>query len=355
MTNSSNILHENTIPVIFATDDGYIPYLAVAIVSLIQSASRDRHYRIHILAKEILSTDRSMLFSLVKGQEHISLDFIDIRPYLEQYAEDFYTDGISHISTGAYYRFFIPKIFSGIYEKALYLDCDIVILNDLVQLYDYDLGSNLLAATRDYGSMFSRKIGQSITQVLGLSSPQDYFNSGILLINIRKFEEEDTFNKLFTCLKRIKTPPCHDQDILNIVCEGRVLFLSEEWNCKSHVGRNLDVLQEKMLPEEYHAFLESRNTPKIIHYTSSDKPWNRPEPEEFDYLFWEFARQCPYYETILRRFLHGSQSGKSSRKKPSLLSLWKYELMIRISSGARREHYERKKKRLLGQLKRTSS
>ena len=270
ITSSRKIPHNDIVSIVFATDYGYIPYLSVALVSLMQSVSQDRQYSIHILTRNISATDRSMLLSLIKGQEHISLDFIDIRPYLEQYAEDFYTDGISHISTGAYYRFFIPKIFSGIYEKVLYLDCDIVILNDLVQLYDYDLGSNLLAATRDYGSMFSRKIGKSITQGLGLSSPQDYFNSGILLINIRKFEEEDTFNKLFTCLTRIKTPPCHDQDILNIVCEGRVLFLPEEWNCKSHVGRNLDVLQEKMLPEEYHAFLESRSTPKIIHYTCSE-------------------------------------------------------------------------------------
>lgn len=348
---SPGISLQAPVPVIFATDNGYIPFLAVALVSLIQSTTEDRHYHIYVICKGMSQKDISMLSSLTREKKHISLEFVDIRPYLEQYADCFYIDGISHISAGAYYRFFIPKIFAGTYDKAIYLDCDLVVLDDIAKLYDLDLGSNLLAATRDYGGLFWHKMGQSISTTLKLRHPLDYFNSGVLGINIRQFEKEGTFDALFSCLKEIKTPLCHDQDILNIVCDGRVLFLPEAWNCKCHVGRHLDILQEKMNQDEYQSFLEERSIPKIVHFTSDKKPWNQRDLEEHFHLFWQFARQSPYYETILSRFIQSCQKANTTKNDISRMKLWKYRILSRLTFGATREHYKRKKKNLKDQLR----
>ncbi len=298
--------------------------------------------------------DKAMLSSIVVGKMHIKLDFVDIRPYLTEYSEAFYVDGVTHISAGAYYRFFIPKIFSGIYDKALYLDCDLVVLDDVAQLFDYDLGDNLLAASHDYGFMFSRTIGQSVMKKLGLAQPQNYFNSGVLLFNIKQFEKEDTFAALFSCLRRVKTPICHDQDILNIVCEGRVFFLSEAWNCKQHIIDNMIILKDKLAPELYDDALAASKKPSILHYTTANKPWNRAEAGSHDELFWKFARKTPCYETIDSYHLECKKIAPP-RKKPSRLSLWKYTLMASLCSGARREHYEHKIKRLQQQGKTTEN
>ena len=129
------------IPIFFSTDDNYISYLDVAICSLIANASRDFKYRIIILNTGL----REENISKVKRNEKsgVKIDFVDISRDIEQIKSKF--KDVYHFSIVTYYRLFIASLFPQ-YDKVIYLDCDLVVLGDISELYCIELGDNILGA-----------------------------------------------------------------------------------------------------------------------------------------------------------------------------------------------------------------
>ena len=132
--NSNN----NTIPIAFASDNNYVKYLSVAIISLTDNMSKDYNYDIVILEDKIKDKSKWLLLEQVKNFKNVSLRFIDINKYFDEYKYiDFHTS--DYITRSTYNRLFIPNIFNK-YDKVLYLDVDILINYNLVDLYNTELG-----------------------------------------------------------------------------------------------------------------------------------------------------------------------------------------------------------------------
>ena len=137
-----------------------------------------------------------------------------------------------------------------------------------------------------------------VKEELGLKNPYDYFNAGVVLFNLLNIHDKQDYVER---LKKAFSKPLkwQDQDVLNIVFEGRVKFVSWIWNMQYHLlfsNRECIGIEDNNLMQD---FLYSTANPNIIHYTSPVKPWNNPEvpyaPE-----FWQNARKTPYYEAILQ-------------------------------------------------------
>ena len=128
------------IPLFFATDDNYLPFLSVTLQSLRENSSLDYDYKIYVLHSGVRKEfeEKIMHFS----QESFEVTFTDVTEPLKEISaylrlRDYYT-------CTTYFRVFIAQMFPQ-YDKALYLDCDTVILGDISALYNYDLGDNLIA------------------------------------------------------------------------------------------------------------------------------------------------------------------------------------------------------------------
>ena len=176
-----------TIPVFYASDDNYLPYLAVSLQSLKAHASKNFRYEIYILHTGIsaISATRVQKYA----EDGFSVQFVDVSKQLEEVKRslqlrDYYTGA-------TYYRIFIAGMFPQ-YDKALYLDGDTVLLEDVSKLYRTPLGDNYVGAVTD-GVVSSAKVFQQYTkEVLGVSA-QRYFNAGVLVMNLKKFREEDFY------------------------------------------------------------------------------------------------------------------------------------------------------------------
>ena len=134
------------IPIFFSSDDRYVPCLSVAIKSLIENSSIQNEYRIIILNTGISENRIKDLKEMETKNVKISFENIDdkttdLRQALALRLRDYYSATI-------YYRMFIPSLFPG-YEKAIYLDSDMIIKDDIANLYNIDLGNNMIAAVRD--------------------------------------------------------------------------------------------------------------------------------------------------------------------------------------------------------------
>ncbi len=266
------------IPVFFAADDNYVPFLAVTLQSIKEHASAENEYRIYILHAGV-SEDGSEKIKKF-GSGNFKVNFVDVTDRLAVLSEELQLR--DYYSCATYYRIFIAMMFPE-YDKAIYLDSDIAVRCDLADYFDIDLGDNYVAGVPD-GAVGAVPVFKEYTKhVLGIEAER-YFNAGVLLLNLKALRNEDFYGKFSALLKKYKFAVAQDQDYLNVLCRGRVKFLADEWNAMP-IGGETQRLKD----------------PKIIHYNLTMKPWHYDDILYREY-FWASAEKTEFYE-LLKGFL----------------------------------------------------
>lgn len=261
----------NEIPIFFATDDNYALYLAVAITSLLERASKDNFYYIRVLTTGLSGKWRTCIKDVSKHYSSYSkVEIVDLKEKLKELSRLFPTR--DYYSKETYNRFFIPDLFPQ-YDKVLYLDCDIIFLHDVADLYKTELGDNLVAAAPEEVMTEVDTYGEYVEKALGVDR-YEYFNAGVMLINARLFREERVVEKFLYLLSRFTFRVTQDEDYLNVICKGRTVLLDLGWNKTSFHNDKFD---DKSL--------------KAVHYKIHWKPWHYEGVEYEDY-FWECAARA---------------------------------------------------------------
>lgn len=264
------------IPIFFSADDNYIPYLDVAILSLIANASKAYNYRIIVLNTGLDEENKRLIKH--NEQRGFAIDFVDISAQLEGIRQSF--KRVYHFSIAAYYRLFIASLFPQ-YDKIIYLDCDVVVRGDISRLYNTELGDNILGAVADQFVPVTSEFRAYVEQAIGVNA-DTYFNSGVLLINLAQFRKnkiEQRFVNLITKYNFELLDP--DQAYLNYLCYGKTRLLPNGWN-KAPTGADCE---------------GSKN---IVHYNLYKKPWQYDDVADGEY-FWCYARESAFYNEILER------------------------------------------------------
>ena len=215
----------NTIPIFFTVDDKYVPFLAVALQSLIENSSEKNYYLIKILYTSITEENQEKIKKYEK--ENVNIEFVDLNYYINKIKNKLYTRDYYSVTT--YFRLFIPNLYPQ-YNKALYLDCDIVLLADVAELYNIDMGDNLVAAAPDDVIQKIEVFQEYVEKVVGVADYRNYFNAGVLLMNLDELRKFDFQEKFLYSLEKIKFAVAQDQDYLNRLCKGRVKIISNVWD-----------------------------------------------------------------------------------------------------------------------------
>lgn len=265
------------IPIFFAIDDGYMPFLAVALESLIENSSKKYYYSIKVLYTNISEENKKKINKYKR--ENVNIEFVDLNYYIEKVKDKLYTR--DYYTNTTYFRLFIANLYPQ-YNKAIYLDSDIVVLGDIAELYNQDIGDNLIAAAPDDVIQTTKVFQEYAEKVVGVADYRNYFNAGILLMNLDEFRRFDFQNKFLYLLETIKFTVAQDQDYLNRLCKGKVKIIDKGWD-KMPIGN--DDFDEKDL--------------KIIHYNLADKPWHYDNIRYKDY-FWKYAKKTEYYNQICK-------------------------------------------------------
>ena len=291
------------VPIVFSTNEKYTPYAGVAIQSILEHTSPEHFYRIYVLHSRL--SDNMVRLLEAQSTQQCSIQCLNVDtliqfmniPLLEK----------AHFSKEMYYRFIIPEVLS-FYPYVVYLDCDLIVERDIADIIPDSMGDKLIAAVRN-PSIESRK--EELSNWFQLN-PDDYFNSGVHVFNVAQWKAEKTEEKCFAVLQSIPPQKLRypDQDILNIVCQNRVLFLDEAWNYYWHMiygGKNLVALCKPITDRIGENFY-------ILHFVSPVKPWSSPE-RAHSWYFWKYARHSIFYEIILKENLAGNTS--SAKRKAS--------------------------------------
>lgn len=270
----------SNVPIVFATDQSYALYFSVCLQSLFVHSNDTVNYDLLVFEEGLSKHTKENLLSIIQTKQNFSLRFFSLKEEMQKYNErTFYSQ--SHFSRAMYFRLFIPALLKK-YTKVIYLDIDIILLADIAELFSTDITKFCIAGY----------IEPTQRTRLFIS---DYINSGVLVMNLEQINKTDLLNKVVGILKKYQHLSCPDQDVLNMLFSGKICPLSVSWNFCWHFS-----LQDfKRTSDFYEAekIIKKIKIPKLIHYTSGEKPWNYPE-KEFACLWWEYAQQLSFYSEI---------------------------------------------------------
>jgi lipopolysaccharide biosynthesis glycosyltransferase len=245
-----------------------------------------------VLTEGISDGNRELLLRLVKGRENFSLRFFYMTPAIEaNNCRNLFLAG--HMTLPTYYKLFVGSVFES-YDKILQLDGDIVVLEDVANLFATDLNGKTMGVIVDpclasgadtFWTNYARKIG--------IGNIEKYFNAGVMVTNVKALREKNYEQQFIELVTKSDKFLC-DQDALNIVmqrtgCE-ELLFLDPRWNYISN--KRYDRITEL-------TYAKYRKSAKIVHYADDErhKPWN----SDCDLCkHWRtYAKMTPFYEKIM--------------------------------------------------------
>jgi lipopolysaccharide biosynthesis glycosyltransferase len=221
------VASKEKVVVLFAADNKYAIPLAVSMRSLLDHFPSDRELEI-IVGDVNLSQENKDKLAAIYPVRFLPLDISQI--------EKIKINIVYHTSA-IFARLLMPELLPEI-EKALYLDCDIIVNADITRLWDMDITGHVLGAVQDDSIPFR--------------DDWIYFNSGVLLMNLKKWRDEKVSEKAVEFVSRNITN-FTDQDALNDIMRGNFLRVSKRWNANPGWGTGEGL--------------------SIIHFLGGEKPW----------------------------------------------------------------------------------
>ncbi len=301
MVTVNRFFEKDSVNIVFGSNNKYAKYLGVALNALIENTSQDRLYDIIILETDIQDDIKQVILNLIANKNNISIRFINTKEIYESLDTEKLFCHI-YFTKEMYLRLFIPQLLKD-YDKAVYLDCDTLIQSDVAELYDTELENNYLAAVKDFNTIVNFKHNDKVKyyyeQVLKYGNMDNYFNSGMLVMNLTELRNVNLIEKTLELLETHKELLYPDQDLLNIICKNNVKIIHSGWNFVFSVNSAL-IYDNYFIPlaVEWSKGLESQ---KIIHYLSNLKPWLYPELGYSD-IWWLAAKRTPFYQDLLKEY-----------------------------------------------------
>jgi lipopolysaccharide biosynthesis glycosyltransferase len=270
---------KETINIFLSSDDNYAKYIPVLLESICCKASPEYSYIVTIADANISDNTKNSIANSSKNYSNFTIRYVDINNIVKKYKDLFVT--FAHFTVSTYIRFFIPDILPNV-SKAIYLDIDLLINSDISELYEINIDNYIVAAAVD--ACYARELYYNKNNevsysenILGLPKGVPQFNAGVLLINLNKWRKENITQKCIEKLAEIGKPRVLDQCILNAVIEQNYIYkLPVEWNYVWHaqLERLKPITESSAFNGIIKEYNEKVNQIKIIHYTSSVKPWN---------------------------------------------------------------------------------
>lgn len=273
----------NTIPIAFAFDNNLVMPACVCLSSLMMNAKPDTFYDIFILHSEKEDLRKEELNKLPTHYPNCRIQYRTVGDLFDNAFE------IRGITTPAYYRLLIPELIPE-YDKIVYADADIIFRMDLSDLYALDLGDNFVAATKDLGLNIGEDGQKYLQSVEGLPLGR-YLQSGFIILNSKAIRKDGLVARFKELAKR--KLKYQDQDILNLACGERVLYLPAKYNMTDYsyyyAMREPSNLKGYITSEELPTAFSSGN----LHF-NGHKPWKK-YCVNFD-IWWEYYRKSPYFD-----------------------------------------------------------
>ena len=284
-----NSSEDDTISICMATDDNYAQHAGVTIASILTNAAPSDKLKIYILHKNLSKKNIAKLKQL-KSIRNFELAFRNVG-----------TDTVNHLklnhkelTLAAWFRLFIPELCPDCKNKILYMDVDMIVLKSLKELWNTNLNGYCAAVVDDFTEIDGKY--EYKKNVLKLPPPYRYFNSGLILFNLQQCAKDKIFdNAIKFGLENSYKLKFEDQDTLNVVMYGKLLYLPIKYNLQNGNPRKVFLSPKRytVLKFAYQSCIEAFKDPVIIHYVSN-KPWNFFSNHPYRELYYKYLQLTPW-------------------------------------------------------------
>jgi len=258
------------VPVLFCTDDNYWQHMGTTIASLLHS-NPAQPFRIIVC-----SANRNLEGEAKIRQITSNVEFVQFNMKNASLRTD------RHITIAAYLRLFLTEFVPADVDRLIYLDCDVIVCRDIGELWSTDLGGMPMGAVPEPYA------GQA---ALGFDVGDPYFNSGVLLIDLKRWREERVVERFLEYAERNKENLlAHDQDVLNGVFRGRIKALSYRWNFHAPFAD----FQAAELGVTQRELADFRSRPGIVHFVAREKPWFKGREPHYKQRYWAMLKKTPW-------------------------------------------------------------
>ncbi len=255
------------------TDNNYVQHLGVLITSILVNSKSSENFTFNVLDGGIFDSEKEKIEQL-KRIKNFNIFYHKINK------DDFAKCPILYHNIATYYRLKFQSYLTSV-DKAIYFDPDVIVLNSLSELWEIDINDYFIAGVED-------PLAKKNMSRLDISEEYNYFNAGVLILNLKKFRENNIEEKLFNYIENHSDKIVWaDQDILNDNLHKNALILPLKWNSMEY---NL----EESTYSDFDEYKNAYNNPNVIHFISPDKPWNYKSKEPRKHLYNKYLNMSPW-------------------------------------------------------------
>jgi lipopolysaccharide biosynthesis glycosyltransferase len=271
------------INVVVTIDNKFTMLCGVTLISLLENCSKPTQVDVYVISGKgkLSDENKQKLVECVKprGARIFFKDFV-LSDFMEPNIKTYYSEAIC-------YRIFAPRLLKGV-KRFLYLDSDMFVVGDICDIFFRDFGNNYIAAVEDQGEKIKPGFKSHYKKVVG---DNKYFNSGLLIVDCVKWRKLGAEKKMIDYINSGNLILL-DQDALNKIFVGKVLFLEPKW----------DFFFNNLILNVWHFF----DNPKglgIIHYQSPYKPFSSPRITRYEFAYMKYLALSPWKHLIPQRLL----------------------------------------------------
>ena len=287
----------NKIPIVLATDNNGIPLLSVTIISILENKHNSTFYDFYILCSNNVSNNsKKKLNEIFHQYPNTKWNYI----YMENIFDSL-IQMIDHIPQPTYYRLKMADLLPKYYNKAIYLDIDTIILEDLSEYYNINLDNYYIAGVKAYAYINDTDINtKKYYDSIGLFDISSYINAGVTLWNLKKIRDNSMTPKL--CELALHNYKSQDQDVINLAFYNHIKCLSFKYNFMTkYLEKSYKCRLDNFKLQE--CVEESIETPIIIHYADKKKPWYFVN-SAFANIWWKYAKQSPFIINFVVSYIY---------------------------------------------------
>lgn len=266
------------INICFGINDKYCQHCACTIASILYNSNPKDKYTFYIISNFISEQNKMMIKSLT----HIR-DF-KIQFLIADMTEYKYLWQNNDLGISTFFRF---KAFEWLnLDKVLYLDADIIVRDDIGILYNIDI-------TDYYGAGVEDIISKSKLNEFNLPPETTYINAGVLLINLKKCRQDHMVEKLVEFVNKPWEKAMNDQEIINILWNGKIKLVDLIWNCMYSYNNTY---------EDKSYYNSMAQNPAIMHYITANKPWIAGSTPHLKHEYFKYLKLTPYYLDFILQY-----------------------------------------------------
>lgn len=277
--------------IVYSTDENYARHCGTSIYSLFYNNRDIKEINVFVIENDVGEETKEKFYRIAEKFGR-NIEFFDINKICKDFPKN------NDFPKAAFARLFVENMKKSI-DRILYIDCDTIINGSLKELWNINIDNYYIGAIQDSIQSFKMKI-------IGLNKEFRYINSGVLLINLKKWKEENLKEEFIKCMKKYKGKvPHHDQGVLNIVCSNKILYLHPKYNLMPEMLcmtakqlKKLYRIKEFYTEEELR---EGRKNPIIIHYITKwyNRPWYKSCTHPLKEKYIQYLNETDFNKTLL--------------------------------------------------------